>query len=127
MAILSNAGVTSAAWSDPDVARAVLGTVAYLVGLGVIGVSLGVVLRSIAAGTATLIGGLMFVPTLAQALLPSGWDAVLKYLPSNAGMSISSVTASPELLSPGVAGLVFAGWVALSLVLATVAFQRRDV
>jgi ABC-type transport system involved in multi-copper enzyme maturation permease subunit len=127
MAILRNAGAASAAWSDPDVARAVLGTVAYLVGLGVIGVSLGVVLRSIAAGTATLIGGLLFVPTLAQALLPSSWDAVLKYLPSNAGLSFSSVTASPELLSPGTAGLVFTGWVVLSLVLAMVAFQRRDV
>jgi ABC-type transport system involved in multi-copper enzyme maturation permease subunit len=126
-AILSHAGVTSAGWYDAGVARAVLGTIAYLIGLGVIGVSLGMVLRSIAGGVATLIGGLLFVPTLASALLPSSWDAVLKYLPSNAGLSFSSVTSSPDLLSAGAGGLVFAGWVALSLVLAAVVFRRRDV
>ena len=126
-AILSHAGAASAGWYDAGVARAVLGTIAYLIGLGVIGVSLGMVLRSIAGGVATLIGGLLFVPTLASALLPSSWEAVLKYLPSNAGMSFSSITPSPDLLSAGAGGLVFAGWVALSLVLAAVVFRRRDV
>ena len=126
-AILSHAGAASAGWYDAGVARAVLGTMAYLIGLGVIGVSLGVILRSIAGGVATLIGGLLFVPTLASALLPSSWDAVLKYLPSNAGTSFSSISPSPDLLSAGAGGLVFAGWVALSLVLAAVVFRRRDV
>jgi ABC-2 type transport system permease protein len=126
-AILSNAGAASTGWYDAGVARAVLGTVAYLVGLGVIGVALGMVFRSISGGIATLIGGLLFLPTLAGALLPSSWDAVLKYLPSNAGLSFTSTTAVPDMLSPGVAGLVFAGWVALSLLLAAVALKRRDV
>lgn len=127
MAILAHAGAATVSWSDPGVARAVLGTVAYLVGLGVIGVCLGVVLRSIAGGTATLIGGLLFIPTLAGALLPSSWDAVLKYLPSNAGLSFTSVTPPTDMLSAGAAALVFTGWVALSVLLGAVALRRRDV
>jgi ABC-2 type transport system permease protein len=127
MAILSHAGAATAGWSDPDVARAVLGTAAYLLGLGVIGVSLGVIFRSIAGGVATLIGGLLFLPTLATALLPQSWDTVLKYLPSNAGDSFTSLTSSPGMLSAGWGALVFAGWVVLSLVVSAVMLRRRDV
>ena len=81
MAILDAGGATTVSWSDDGVARAVLGTSAYLVGLGVIGVSLGILLRSTAGGIGTVIGAVLFVPTLASALLPDSWDGVLKYLP----------------------------------------------
>jgi ABC-type transport system involved in multi-copper enzyme maturation permease subunit len=127
MSLLGHAGAATVGWSDPGVARAVLGTAAYLVGLGVIGVSLGVVLRSIAGGVATLIGGLLFLPTLASVLLPKSWDAVLKFLPSNAGDSFTSVTPQSDMLSSGAGALVFTAWVVVSLVLAAVALRRRDV
>lgn len=126
-AILGNAGAATASWSDPGVAGAVLGTAAYLVGLGVIGVFLGVILRSIAGGIATLIGGLLFLPSLASALLPSSWDSMLKYLPSNAGGSFTSVTPIDGMLSAGSGALVFAMWIAVALAGAAITLKRRDV
>jgi ABC-type transport system involved in multi-copper enzyme maturation permease subunit len=126
MAILDAGGAATAAWSDDGVARAVLGTAAYLVGLGVIGVALGVLLRSTAGGIGTVIGAVLFVPTLASALLPDSWDGVLKYLPSNAGQAFTSLTPSDTLLSPGAGMAVFTGWVVLAIVGAAIALKRRD-
>ena len=40
---------------------------------------------------AALIGGVIFLPTLASALLPQSWDGVFKYLPSNAAKSFTEV------------------------------------
>ena len=124
--LLSGAGVESASWSDPGVARAVVGTAFYLVGIGLIGLALGVIFRSIAGAIGTLVGGLLFLPTLASVLLPESWDSVLKYLPSNAGLAIRSVTEDPSLLSPTVGTAVFVGWVVLALVGAAVLLKRRD-
>jgi ABC-type transport system involved in multi-copper enzyme maturation permease subunit len=126
MAILDAGGAAMASWSDDGVARAVLGTAAYLVGLGVIGVALGVLLRSTAGGIGTVIGAVLFVPTLASALLPESWDDVLQFLPSNAGQSFTSVSPADTLLDPGAGAAVFIGWVVLSVVAAAVALKRRD-
>jgi ABC-type transport system involved in multi-copper enzyme maturation permease subunit len=126
MAILDAGGAATASWSDDGVARAVLGTAAYLVGLGVIGVALGVLLRSTAGGIGTVIGAVLFVPTLASALLPESWDDVLQFLPSNAGQSFTSVSPADTLLDPGAGAAVFIGWVVLSVVAAAVALKRRD-
>jgi ABC-type transport system involved in multi-copper enzyme maturation permease subunit len=126
MQLLSGGDVGSASWSDPGVSRAVLGTAAYMAGIGLIGVALGILFRSIAASIATLVGGILFLPTLATALLPSSWDFLLKYLPSNAGTSFTSVDAGTSLLSPTAGALVFAGWVAIAIVGAAVMLKRRD-
>jgi ABC-type transport system involved in multi-copper enzyme maturation permease subunit len=126
MAILEAGGAATASWSDDGVARAVLGTAVYLVGLGVIGVAVGVLLRSTAGAIGTVIGAVLFVPTLASALLPESWDEVLKFLPSNAGQAFTSVAPAESLLSPGAGMAVFAGWVVLSVVAAAVALARRD-
>jgi ABC-type transport system involved in multi-copper enzyme maturation permease subunit len=126
MGVLRRAGASTAAWSDPGVARVVLGIAAYLVALGVIGLCLGVLLRHIGLGLGVLIGGLLFLPALATALLPHSWDAVLKYLPSSAADSLTSVAGVDGLLTPAQAGLVLAGWVLLAVLGAAVALRRRD-
>ena len=126
MAILDAGGAATASWSDDGVARAVLGTSAYLVGLGVIGVSLGIMLRTTAGGIGTVIGAVLFVPTLASALLPDSWDGVLKYLPSNAGQAFTALNPGDTLLSPGGGMAVFAGWVVLAIAGAALALKRRD-
>ena len=125
-AILSAAGVASVTWGTAGVAGAVLGTVGYLVGIGVIGLCLGVLLRSVGSGLGVLIGGILFVPTLASALLPSSWDSVLKYLPSNAGMSFTTVTADSSMLSYGAGLAVFVAWVVLAIGGAIWSLTRRD-
>jgi ABC-2 type transport system permease protein len=126
MAILDAGGAATASWSDDGVARAVIGTALYLVGLGVIGVALGVLLRSTAGGIGTVIGAVLFVPTLASALLPDSWDGVLKYLPSNAGQAFTAMNPGDTLLSPGAGMAVFAGWVGLAIAGAALALKRRD-
>jgi ABC-2 type transport system permease protein len=126
MAILDSGGAATASWSDDGVARAVLGTAVYLVGLGVIGVAVGILLRSTAGAIGTVIGAVLFVPTLASALLPDSWDGVLKYLPSNAGQAFTALTPSDSLLSSGAGMAVFAGWVVLAIAGAALTLNRRD-
>ena len=126
MAILDAGGAATVSWSDDGVARAVIGTAVYLVGLGVIGVAVGVMMRSTAGAIGTVIGAVLFVPTLASALLPDSWDGVLKYLPSNAGQAFTSLNPGDTLLSPGAGMAVFAGWVVLAIVGAAIALKRRD-
>ena len=98
----------------------------YMVGLGIMGVALGVLLRGVAAGLGTLLGGILFVPTLATALLPDSWDSVLKYLPSNAGQAFSSTIESSSLLDAGTGVVVFGLWVVAALGGAAWTFIRRD-
>jgi hypothetical protein len=113
-------------WSAAGVAGAVLGTIGYLVGIGVIGLCLGVLLRSVGGGLGVVIGGILFLPTLASALLPDSWDAFLKYLPSNAGLSFTSVASPDSMLGYGAGLGVFLGWVALAVAGAAWALMRRD-
>jgi ABC-type transport system involved in multi-copper enzyme maturation permease subunit len=125
-AILSQAGAASATWSDPGVAGAVLGTAGYLLGIGVLGVALGMLFRGIGAGIGVLIGGILFVPTLAIALLPDSWDSVLKYLPSSAGQSFTSIATSDSLLSYWGGVAVFAVWVVIAIGATAWSLMRRD-
>lgn len=128
MALLGDAGATTVAWSDDGVPRAVLGTAAYLTGLGITGVALGVLLRSIGGSIAALIGGVVFLPTLATMVLPESWDAVLKYLPSNAANSFTTVTpdTSGALLDTTTGAVVFAAWVLAAVIGAAVSLRTRD-
>jgi ABC-type transport system involved in multi-copper enzyme maturation permease subunit len=125
-AILTSAGVASVTWSSAGVSGAVLGTIGYLAGIGVIGLCLGALLRGVGAGLGVLIGGILFLPTLASALLPDSWDSVLKYLPSNAGMSFTSVESLDSMLSYGAGLAVFVAWVVLAVGGAWVALMKRD-
>jgi len=127
MPILNAQGVTTVSWSDPGVARAVLGTAGYLVGIGLIGVALGVLIRGTAGAIGVLLGGVLILPGLATALLPDGWDVVLNLLPSNAAQAFTSRLPSPDLLGSGVGMTVFALWVAVALVAAAAALMVRDV
>lgn len=127
MAILGSAGSPTLGWSDPGVLGALAGQVAYLSALGVIGVAVGVAMRAVAAGLAVVIGGLLFVPVLAGALLPSSWSEALKYLPSNVGSSITSLTTPAGMLAAWPAAAVLAGWVIGCTALAAVLLRRRDV
>ena len=127
MAILSSRGHPTLAWSGPGVARAVLGTAAYILGIGLIGLALGVLIRSTAGAIGVLVAVVLILPTLATALLPKAWDVALKYLPTNAAAGFTSRLPSPDHPSPGLGAVVFALWVALALIAAAVALRARDV
>jgi ABC-type transport system involved in multi-copper enzyme maturation permease subunit len=124
--ILTNAGVASVSWSDANVASYVIGTVGYLVGIGVLGVALGMLLRGIGAGLGVLIGGVLFVPTLLSALLPDSWDSVLKYLPSSAGNVFTGAETTGDVLSYWAGVAVFVAWLVAAIGGAVWALLRRD-
>src|SRR5665647_157274 len=137
--ILEGNGPT-AALSDPGVTRALWGNVAYLVGVTLMGLSLGSLLRSSAGGIATLFAGLLVVPGLLGLVLPDSWgNAIMPYLPDAAGQSFTLVDPSAgsgfgpgfgsavDLLTPGAGALVFVVWVVGLIALAATLLHRRDV
>lgn len=78
----------------PGVAQAVIGSSLYLAACGLLGLALGAVLRSAAGGISALFGLFFALPIIAG-FLPGSWsDDVNKYLPSTAGLAIT--TAHPD-------------------------------
>lgn len=124
--VLDGSGADSVSWGDDNVARSVLGTAYYITGIGIIGLAIGVLLRSTAAAIGVVIGAVLFLPSLASALLPDSWDAVLSYLPSNAVTAFTSTATDGSTLSPGMGLLVFSAWIVLAVAGAAVALVRRD-
>jgi ABC-2 type transport system permease protein len=105
-------GDGAASWSDPGVARAVIGSAVVLAGSGVLGLALGALLRSTPAAISTLFGALFLLSGVAQLLLPDAWrDDVVQYLPSNAGSAFTSVTQSADALGPWLGLGVFLAYV----------------
>ena len=82
----------------------------------------------IGGSIAALIGGVVFVPTLATMVLPESWDGVLKYLPSNAANSFTTVApdTSGALLDITSGALVFTAWVVAAVAAAAVSLRTRD-
>ncbi|MFF2545327.1 ABC transporter permease [Kitasatospora sp. NPDC058063] len=112
--------------SDAGVVRGLLGAGLYLALVGVIGVALGALLRSVAGGIAVLVATLMLVPGL-TALLPSSWQSHLSpYLPSHAGEAMFALHHDSTTLSPTVGLAVFLGWMVLALGAAAVRLVRTD-
>lgn len=112
--------------SDDGVLRGLAGTAGYLALVGVLGVALGSLLRSVAGGIAVLVGTLLIVPGLAG-LLPDAWaDTVVPYLPSNAGNATMSLTQGADSLSPGAGFAALAGWAVVALAAAALRLVRTD-
>lgn len=112
--------------SHAGVVRGLLGSGLYLGLVGVIGVALGALLRSVAGGIAVLVGVLMLLPGLIG-LLPTAWqNNITPYLPSSAGESMFALTHDSTALSPLAGLLVFAGWTALALAGAAYRLVRTD-
>jgi ABC-2 type transport system permease protein len=102
---------------DPGVPRAVVGGALYLVGVGLLGVGLGAILRRTAGGVAALVA-LLFILPLVSGFLPSAFQETIgKYLPAQAGMSIFNVVPDPLTLPPwtGLAVLLAYGVAALAI------------
>jgi ABC-type transport system involved in multi-copper enzyme maturation permease subunit len=111
---------------EPGVLRAVLGGAFYLVLVGLLGLAIGTLLRSTAAGISTLLG-VIFVLPIIVGFLPSSWsDPISKYLPSHAGQAITNVRPDPNALGPWAGFAVFCLYVVIALGAAAVSIRRRD-
>ena len=113
-------------FGDAGVLRSLLMAGAYLALIGMCGVALGALLRSVAGGIAVLFGTLLLVPGLME-LLPTSWqNNVSQYLPSHAGDSMYALHQDLHTLSPWAGLLVLAGWTALALAGAAYRLVRDD-
>jgi len=104
----------------------IFGTSVYLVGIALIGMALGFILRSTAAGIGTLVGGVFIGPNLLNLLPDSITDVFMKYLPSEAGSAMMSRVPNPDLLTNTSAYAVFGAWVVGLLLLAGLLVRQRD-
>jgi hypothetical protein len=113
--------------SSAGAVRGLFGAAVYLALVGVIGVALGALLRSVAGGISVLVASLMLVPGLIS-LLPTSWQGnISPYLPSHAGEAMFTLHHDSMTLSPGAGLAVFLGWTALALAGAAVRLVRADV
>ena len=127
MAIRSAGGSTTLGVGDDGVLRVLVGTGVYLTVLALIGFALGVLFRSAAASIGTLVGAVLILPGIAAALLPDSWQEILKFLPTNAAASFTTLTPPSGDLSATQGAIVLAAWLVAALGAATVAIRRRDV
>ncbi len=112
--------------SSTGVVRSLFGAGVYLALVTIIGVALGSLLRSAAAGIAVLVGVLLLVPGLVT-LLPTSWaQNISQYLPSNAGDSIQALTRATHTLSAGAGLAVLLGWTVIALAAAAWRLMRSD-
>lgn len=124
--VLRGADAPMVAIGDGGVLRALLGSVGYLVGIGLLGLALGTLTRSLGPGIGVVVALVTVVPGLGSVLLPDDWQGALDVLPSEAAASFVSVGPTDGLgVAAGVA--VFALWCVGALVLAATALVRRDV
>jgi len=125
-AILSRHHILQVSFSHPRVARSVIGGAAYLMLVGIFALGIGAIVRNTAGAIATFACIFFVIPPLMN-ILPSSWnDAISKYLPSEAGRQLFSLTHDANSLSPGAGGLLFVGYCALTLAIAAVLLVRRD-
>src|SRR5215213_5510057 len=116
-AILSAYGLETPGLGDRDALRAVLGSSALAPLFPVIGLALGIALRSTAA-TIFAVLAVIFVPPFLGGVLPQSW-------PGDA-LALGHLPGAAEGLSPAVAALVIAGWLVAFLGGAWALFERRD-
>ena len=112
--------------SQPGVVRAVFGSALYLGGVGLLGLSLGALLRNTAGAISTLLGALFGVQIIIGFLPATMADNINKFLPSPAGIAVTAVSPDPLSLSPWAGFGVFLAYPAVVLALATYRMRRGD-
>ena len=112
--------------STPGALRACLGAGVYLTIIALLGAGLGFLLRSTAGGIATLVGIVLILPLLAQALPTPYSTDVIKYLPLTAGTQIIATRLDPTTLAPWTGIGVAAAYAAAALLAGLYVLRHRD-
>lgn len=111
---------------EPNVVRALVGSVLYLVAAALFGLGVGLVVRNTGGGITAAVVGLIVAPSL-SGLLPGQWGAAVnRFVTSNPGRPVTSVETIPDQLGPWVGYAVFVAWGLALLVAGTVLLRTRD-
>lgn len=100
--------------------RLVAGAVLYLILIGLLGLVLTVVLRSLIPPLVTMLGLVFIVSPLVR-----GLSEHARWLPDRAGTLLYQ-PADDRLLTPGTGGLVLTAWIGVTALTAAVLFVARD-
>ncbi len=126
-AILGRHDILQISFTQPGVARAVLGGALYVMLVGIFALAIGAIVRNTAGGIAAFAGIFFVLPPL-MFVLPTSWNnAISQYLPSDAGRQLFSLHHASHSLRPLTGGLVFAAYCVAAIVIAAVLLVRRDV
>ncbi|MEM9562847.1 MAG: ABC transporter permease [Actinomycetota bacterium] len=119
--------VTALSLTDDGVLQALAGTAFYAACIAAMGVALGFLLRSTAAGAGVVVTVLMLAPLMISLLPSSIADPVGKVLPSNAADAITGLaTPGTDVLSTGWGLAVLGAWVIGTVGAAALVVHRRD-
>jgi len=125
-AILHSIPQLHISFSQPGVARAVLGGALYVMLVGIFALAIGAIVRNTAGGIATFAATFFVLPPL-MFTLPTSWNnAISQYLPSEAGRQVFALHHAAHTLTPLTGGLVLAAYCAAAIVIAAVLLVRRD-
>lgn len=113
---------------DDHVLRALVGTIVTIVGVALIGLAVGALLRNSAGAIVTVVAALFVVPPL-LGLVPDSWggDRINEFFLTNTVANFGTLTASPAYLEIGPGIAAFAGWIVLLGGLAVLTLKSRDV
>ena len=107
--------------------RAVFGAALYMVGIGLLAMGCGWLIRNTGGAIAALFGLVLVLPLLAEALPTNLNQDISKFLPLNAGTAVmNTVWDSSTSLSPWAGIGVFAIYAVLAMVAGLVVLRRRD-
>ena len=110
----------------PGALRSVVGAALYVTMAGLIGVTLGALLRSTAAGISVFVGAFFVIPPLADVLPSSISDHLAPYLPSNAGEVLyGGAHGVHDALSPWTGFALLCGYAVV--LIAAAAWRLRHV
>jgi ABC-type transport system involved in multi-copper enzyme maturation permease subunit len=112
--------------SHPGALRAVFGAALYMVGVGLLGLGCGFIIRNTGGAIAALFGVLLVLPLLAQARPGSLQQSVSKYLPMLAGTAGMNTTMPDDRLAPWTGLGIFALYVVVALGIGLYVLRRRD-
>jgi hypothetical protein len=111
---------------QPGVLRAVIGSALFLTLVALLGLGLGVLLRS-TAGAVSALTGLLFAPQMVAGLLPSSLaDDITRYFPGPAGQAVTFDGHDPSSLAPWTGLAVFALYTVVVLALGAWRMRRAD-
>ncbi|MGW5688956.1 ABC transporter permease subunit [Nonomuraea sp. NPDC003754] len=115
----------SVALTEPGVFRAVVGAGLYLTASGLFGLALGALIRHTSGAMVAAISLILVLPSMV-AMLPGTWGRFIRdHFTSNAGMQVTQVNPAVGL-APWTGFAVYLGWIAVTLLAATVLLNRRD-
>ncbi len=126
-AILKSIPQLQISFTQPGVARAVIGGAVYVMLVGVFALAVGAIVRNTAGGIAAFAAIFFVLPPL-MFTLPTSWNnAISQYLPSNAGRQLFALQHASHTLTPLAGGLVLVGYCAAAILIAAILLVRRDV